>query len=225
MSSVHQRIDEAEDARGPKRLRYAPAGQSTQMVIGATPTTDATILTTASQLYTEHRLKRIYYSAFSPIQHADPRLPVQAPPLAREHRLYQADWLMRFYQFHADDLTTAAEPNLDLSQDPKLAWALRNRWYFPVDVNTATREQLLRVPGIGYRNVQRILSIRRYHRLTLGDLHKLKIITRRARPFVVTSDSLPSAHNLDRLDLPQRLVIPQQLQLFEAGATAITGEL
>jgi predicted DNA-binding helix-hairpin-helix protein len=195
------------------------------MVIGATPTTDAAILTTASQLYGDYKLKRIYYSAYSPIQHPDPRLPAQAPPLVREHRLYQADWLMRFYEFNAADLTTAAEPNLDLSQDPKLMWALRNRWYFPVDVNTATREQLLRVPGMGYRNVQRILSIRRYHRLTLADLQKLKIITRRARPFVITGDAAPHTNELDRADLPDRLVVPRQMQLFEATTTAVTGEL
>lgn len=225
MSRVREHIAEAEETRGPKRLRYAPAGQSTQMVIGATPTTDAAILTTASRLYGDYKLKRIYYSAFSPIQHADPRLPLQAPPLVREHRLYQADWLMRYYEFSAADLTTNAEPNLDLSQDPKLVWALRNRWYFPVDVNTATREQLLRVPGMGYRNVQRILSIRRYHRLTIGDLAKLKIITRRARPFVITDDSRPTSRVIDGADLPQRLAMPKQMQLFEANTTAVTGEL
>jgi putative DNA modification/repair radical SAM protein len=225
MSSVHERIEEAEEAHSPKRLSYAPAGQSTQMVIGATATTDATILTTASQLYCDYKLKRIYYSAYSPIQHADPRLPVQAPPLIREHRLYQADWLLRFYEFSAADLTTAAEPNLNLSQDPKLVWALRNRWYFPVDVNTAMREQLLRVPGMGYRNVQRILSIRRYHRLTMSDLQKLKIITRRARPFVITGDSRPTGKDVDGVELAAGLVVPQQMQLFEANTTAITGEL
>ena len=225
MTSVREHINAAEEACGPKRPRYAPAGQSTQMVIGATATTDATILTTASQLYGDYKLKRIYYSAFSPIQHADPRLPVQAPPLVREHRLYQADWLMRFYEFSAADLTTAAEPNLDLSQDPKLVWALRNRWYFPVDVNTATREQLLRVPGMGYRNVQRILSIRHHHRLTMADLQKLKIMTRRARPFIVTGDGRLAAADLDGVNLAQRLVVPQQMQLFEANTTAITGEL
>ena len=173
--------------------------------------------TTSSKLYSDYKLRRIYYSGFSPIQHADPRLPAQAPPLVREHRLYQADWLMRFYDFKADDLTTAEEPNLDLSRDPKLRWALRNRWYFPVDVNTATREQLLRVPGMGYRNVQRILSIRRYHRLSLADLQKLKIITRRARPFIVTSDAHLAASDTDRLDLGVQLAAPKQLELLQCG--------
>lgn len=225
MSSVYEHIEEAAQSRGPKRLRYASAGQSTQMVIGATETTDATILATASKLYGDYKLRRVYYSGYSPIQHADPRLPAQAPPLVREHRLYQADWLMRFYEFDAHELVTAKQPNLDLSCDPKLSWALRHREYFPIDVNTASREQLLRVPGLGYRNVQRLLSVRRYHRLTLADLQKLRVITGRALPFIVAADVAPPPADLDRLDLPSRLNMPRQLELFHAVTTALTGEL
>jgi putative DNA modification/repair radical SAM protein len=127
---------------------YAPAGQSTQMIVGATPSTDATIIATASSLYQKHKLRRVYYSAFSPIPHADGRLPGAAPPLVREHRLYQADWLMRFYEFRAEELTSAEQPNFDLNIDPKLGWALRHREFFPVDLNKAPREALLRVPGL-----------------------------------------------------------------------------
>lgn len=203
----------------------APAGQSTQMVIGATPSTDAQILHKASRLYSDLGLRRVYYSAFSPFPKADPRLPISAPPLVREHRLYEADWLMRYYSFSADELTTPQQPNLDAQVDPKLAWALRNREFFPVDVNRATREQLLRVPGLGYRNVNRIISIRRYHLLSLDDLRKLRVSLRRCKPFVITSDHNPSVVVLDSERLAARTAAPEQLSLFEAAASAVGGEL
>lgn len=210
----------------PSEYAFAPAGQSTQIIVGATPTSDRTILQTASELYGTHRLRRVYYSAFSPIPHADPRLPVRSPPLVREHRLYQADWLMRFYEFDASELTAAAE-NLDLELDPKLAWALAHREWFPIDVNRASREQLLRVPGLGVRNVERILRMRRQRRLRIADLRSLKVPMRRTEPFVVTADSVHAAsRQLDskRLD---RIVRPpsQQLDLFESATSARSGEL
>jgi putative DNA modification/repair radical SAM protein len=216
--------------------RFAPAGQSTQMIVGATPTTDTTILSLASDLYAKHALRRIYYSAFSPFPKADTRLPLAAPPLVREHRLYEADWLMRYYGFRAAELTTPAAPNLDLSVDPKLAWALRHRETFPVNINTAPREQLLRVPGIGYRTVQRILSIRRHHRLHLHDLKKLRIYLRRAKHFLIAEDYRPDVTQLDALDLEakfkNRNAAPQQLGLFAApdsiafgGAAAFARQL
>jgi len=170
-------------------------------------------------------LRRVYYSAFSPFPKADPRLPISAPPLLREHRLYEADWLIRYYSFSADELTTPQQPNLDAQVDPKLAWALRNREFFPVDVNRATREQLLRVPGLGYRNVNRIISIRRYHLLSLDDLRKLRVSLRRCRPFVITSDHNPSVVVLDSERLAARTAAPEQLSLFEAAASAVGGEL
>jgi predicted DNA-binding helix-hairpin-helix protein len=139
--------------------------------------------------------------------------------------LYEADWLMRYYGFAAEELTTLAAPNLDEHIDPKLGWALRNREFFPVNVNTATREQLLRVPGMGYRNVARILSIRRYHRLGLDDLRKLKISLRRCKPFVITADHNPTVAILDSQHLATETSLPEQLVLFAAEATAASGEL
>jgi putative DNA modification/repair radical SAM protein len=205
---------------------FAPAGQSTQIIVGATATSDRAILQTASELYGTHRLRRVYYSAFSPIPHADPRLPVKTPPLVREHRLYQADWLMRFYNFEASELTAATE-NLDLEIDPKLAWALAHRELFPIDLNRASREQLLRVPGLGVRNVERILSMRRHRALRLADLKTLRVPLRRTEPFVFTVDSVEAAaKHLDSTAL-DRLVRPrsQQLDLFETASSARSGEL
>jgi len=204
---------------------FAPAGQTTQMVIGATPSTDADILATASRLYRDYGLKRVYYSAFSLYPNADPRLPLHAPALIREHRLYQADWLTRFYGFSADELTTPGDPNLALNLDPKLAWALRHRAFFPLDVNRAPREALLRVPGLGYKNVDRILSIRRFHRLTLEDLRKLHVPVRRAQPFVVAHGSSHPLMHLDREDLPAILTRPVQLELFTTALEALSGQV
>jgi putative DNA modification/repair radical SAM protein len=194
---------------------FAPAGQSTQIIVGATAASDREILHTASSLYGRHALRRVYYSAFSPIPHVDPRLPPKAPPLVREHRLYQADWLMRFYGFRAEELTEAA-PNLSLEMDPKLAWALVHREQFPVDVNRASREQLLRVPGLGVRNVNKIVRLRRQRSLTLDDLRALRVSLRRAAPFIVTADGgHDAARLLDSLSL-DRWLKPraQQLDLF-----------
>ena len=207
MATIHAGIEEASEPRAPA---FASAGQSTQMIVGATETSDAAILDTATQLYDRYKLRRIYYSAFSPIPAADKRLPGKAPPLVREHRLYEADWLIRYYGFEASELTTPTAPNLDLLHDPKLAWALRARDYFPVDVNTADRVQLLRVPGLGVRNVDRILNVRRFHALTLADLQKLRVPLVRARAFIVTADHRP--RDLDSLALPQKTA--QQLPLF-----------
>ncbi|GJG86681.1 putative DNA modification/repair radical SAM protein [Gemmatimonadetes bacterium T265] len=183
---------------------FAPAGQSTQLIVGATPATDATILATATSLYATHRLRRVYYSAFSPIPDAPTALPSLSPPLVREHRLYQADWLVRFYGFRAAELTTPDAPDLDLALDPKLAWALRNRADFPVDVNRAPKAVLLRVPGVGARSVERILATRRWCRLRLADLVALKVVVKRALPFVVTADHTPRL--LDAGDLRERLL-------------------
>jgi putative DNA modification/repair radical SAM protein len=151
MRTVKERIDAVRDERkaGLKPPRFAPAGQSTQMIVGATPTPDVEILTSAASLYQEQKLRRVYYSAFSPIPHADGRLPAARPPLIREHRLYQADWLLRFYRFKADELVVEADRNLALDIDPKLAWALAHREVFPVDINRADRESLLRCPAPG----------------------------------------------------------------------------
>ncbi|TWU26293.1 hypothetical protein Pla52o_01460 [Novipirellula galeiformis] len=228
MQGIRQKIDEAqqEQAAGYKPPRFAPAGQSTQMIVGATPTSDVEVLKTASELYTGQRLRRVYYSAYSPIPHADARLPGQAPPLIREHRLYQADWLMRFYGFEADEIVTEPDRNLSLDIDPKLAWALANRHFFPVDVNRASREELLRIPGIGVRNVKRLLAIRKHKNLRSEDLKKLRVAWNRAKVFVLTADHNPNLSDLDKLDLGKRMrPKSQQLMLFDAAGSARSGEV
>ena len=178
---------------------FAAAGQSTQMIVGADGASDATILATSAQLYGAYRLKRVYYSAFSPIPHASATLPAQAPPLLREHRLYQADWLMRFYGFAADEITPQAGGMLSLDLDPKTAWALAHPERFPVDLDRAPRELLLRVPGLGVRAVTRLLMARRARRLRVADLTALRVPVRRVLPFVVLVDHRPAAGAAQRL--------------------------
>jgi putative DNA modification/repair radical SAM protein len=227
METIKERIDQfQQDKRaGFKAERFAPAGQSTQMIIGATPTPDLEILNTASTLYSQQKLRRVYYSAYSPIPHADARLPGQSPPLVREHRLYQADWLMRFYGFKSSELVAEADRNLALDIDPKLAWALAHREFFPIDINHGDREALLRIPGLGARNVDRILSTRRHCSLRVNDLKKLRVAWNRAAPFVITVDHNPSLRQLDELGLRKRFR-PQQKQLFlfDAETSALDGE-
>lgn len=226
MAQIRERRDEALTANKTKKAipRFAPAGQSTQMVVGASESPDSTILQTASDLYSRHRLRRVYYTAFSPFPKADPRLPVKPAPLIREHRLYQADWLLRHYGFKVEEITTPEQPNLDLAIDPKLAWALRHRAFFPVDVNRDSRSRLLRVPGLGARNVERILKARRFGRLTLADLARLRVSLRKAQPFLITADHNPDALLIDRADLGVRIAArAEQLPLFPSSA--LTGEL
>lgn len=193
MAAIRSRIDQskAERKESAKAPLFSPAGQSTQMIVGATPATDRVILTQASSLYQTHHLRRVYYSAFSPIPDASSQLPLVSPPLVREHRLYQADWLLRFYGFEVGELTTPTQANLDLAKDPKLTWALRNLQGFPVNLNRAPREILLRVPGLGVRNVDRILKIRRWHSLRMADLAKLRVSVAKVMPFVETADHVP----------------------------------
>jgi putative DNA modification/repair radical SAM protein len=227
MTVIRRRVEQskAERKESPRAESFAPAGQSTQMIVGATATPDAQILATSRRLYDQHRLRRVYYSAYSPISYADSRLPAIAPPLVREHRLYQADWLMRFYRYSADELTTADEPNLSLEMDPKLSWALRHREWFPVDLNTGSRTQLLRVPGLGVRNVNRILSVRRFSRIRMADLQRLRVSLKRVRPFVVCADHNPDALRIDSDKLRERVVQPVvQLELFNTSVSAATGE-
>ena len=209
-----------------KAPRYAPAGQSTQLIVGASASPDSTILASATHLYRTHKLRRVYYSAFSPIPDGDTRLPVKAAPLVREHRLYQADWLMRFYGFQAKELTTTDEPNLDLKIDPKLSWALRFRDLFPVDINKASLNRLLRVPGVGKRNAMRIVQARRFGSLRLLDLAKLRLPMEKVRPWITTADYRPDLKLLDRLDLRRRVTAAnEQMDLFATPASALTGEV
>jgi putative DNA modification/repair radical SAM protein len=231
MTGVQQHIAEAKEAahstQGRHALpRFAPAGQSTQLVVGASPTPDATILALASELYSAQQLKRVYYSAFSPIPDSSALLPSTAPPLVREHRLYQADWLMRFYGFAHGELTTPSSPQLDLEVDPKLSWALRNPHFFPVDVNRASSEELLRVPGLGVRSVKRVIASRRHRRVRVDDLTRLRVPLRRVLPFLVTDDHLPRGRGSpDAADLRLRVISPVQTELFSAGRSAAHGEL
>ncbi len=217
MAGVRLRIEESSEPtlRTKSRRRFAPAGQSTQMIVGADGADDATILSTSARLYGSYGLRRVYYSAFSPIPDASSRLPPARPPLMREHRLYQADWLYRFYGFTIEEVT-AARPDgmLDLDLDPKLAWSLANRGRFPVDVNRAPREMLLRVPGLGVRSVEAILAARRHRRLALDDLARLRISLRKVKPFVVAQGWTPlrliDRHDLRGLFSPR----PEQLALI-----------
>jgi putative DNA modification/repair radical SAM protein len=216
--------DEIAAAAEPRAPAFSPAGQATQMIVGATDASDAAILEASASLYARQRLRRVYFSAFSPIPDASPGLPPAAPPLLREHRLYQADWLMRFYGFGVRELTTAEAPNLELELDPKLAWALRNRARFPVDLNRADKSELLRVPGLGIRNVRRIVAMRRWHRVRLDDLARLRVPLGRALPFVVLADHSPGALT-DALDLWRRVRRRDQLDLFAVERSAVSGEI
>jgi putative DNA modification/repair radical SAM protein len=241
MARIRDRIDQSrdEEKRAPGRIHnlaptprvtaaFAPAGQSTQMIIGADPSTDAQILSASANLYSSYRLRRVYYSAFSPIADPSAKLPAAAPPLLREHRLYQSDWLMRFYGFRHDELTPgtqgggAARPEaavstnagmLSLDVDPKLGWALRNRAFFPIDLNRASREQLLRAPGLGARTVVKLLQMRRWQKIRLEDLVALRVNVRKALPFIICANHLPAAAEAGNERLLARFAFPRQLTL------------
>ncbi|MEO1191344.1 MAG: putative DNA modification/repair radical SAM protein [Pseudomonadota bacterium] len=219
MQRMSGRIAEAKAERkaSKKAPRFAPAGQSTQVIIGADSAKDTEILAMSDRLYDRYRLRRVYYSAFSPIPDSSKALPLAAPPLVREHRLYQADWLLRFYGFSVGEIAAATPSGMfDPALDPKLAWALANRGRFPVDVNRAPRESLLRVPGLGTRATARILQSRRHQRLRLEDVGRLTASLAKVRPFITAADWTPGPL-LDSAGLTERLrVKPRQLDLFAA---------
>lgn len=209
--------EQAEDSDADDAPEFTPAGQSTQMIVGATDASDRTMLETSEHLYDSYDLKRVYYSAYSPIPDMDPELPSSSPPLQREHRLYQADWLLRFYDFEAHEITEA-DDNLDLDVDPKLAWALRHRDRFPVDLNSADYETILRVPGIGTTNAGRICRMRRHSEIRLDDLRDLGSHAKKAAPFVETADHNPHLRRLDDLDLRYQLADnSHQQSLFQSS--------
>jgi putative DNA modification/repair radical SAM protein len=227
MDRVAESISEnrSDKKRGLKNVEpFAPGGQSTQLIVGATASSDGDILTRADSLYKTQRLRRVYYTAFSPFPNADPRLPAVAAPLIREHRLYQADWLIRFYGFAVNEITPTDVPNLSLSLDPKLAWAMRNPHFFPVDINVAPKESLLRVPGLGIRNVERILKIRRFHKITMANLITLRVPLKRTRYFILTADNHSGPRDLEASKTSLFTQPAEQLSLFDAPATARTGE-
>jgi len=200
-------------ARAPRR--FAPAGQTTQMIIGDTGATDAEVLFAAATLYSRQKLRRIYYSAYIPVEGADAVVDAP-PPLMRERRLYQADWLIREFGFSPGDLAPPGAENLELGTDPKLAWAIRNPDRFPVDVNRARKSELLRVPGLGLRAVETIVPIRRHSRLTLSDLTAMRIPLARALPFIVTADHIPRPRSSIVIATPGLRRRWKQLELFDA---------
>lgn len=222
MATVRMKLDEDRDSAKNRKSsqsnngpRFAPGGQSTQMIVGADGSSDADIINTSSSLYSGYKMRRVYYSAFSPIPDASGDLPPVAPPLVREHRLYQADWLFRFYRFTPEEIISTADSGmLDLEIDPKLAWALKNRHWFPVDVNRAPRHLLMRIPGLGSIGAGRILSARRLTRLGLGDLSKISASLKKMLPFIEASDwtpgSLTDTENLRARFTPP----PEQLSLL-----------
>ncbi len=214
MADVRHAIDDRSEAKKYKHAsKFAPAGQSTQMIVGADSATDGDIVLRASSLYGRYKLRRVYYSAFSPIPDASAVLPLQRPPLMREHRLYQSDWLMRFYGFQPEEVVAAADASgmLPLDMDPKLAWALKHRDRFPVDVNRAPKELLLRVPGLGVKAVNAILSSRRWRKLRLDDVARLTVSIAKLRPFLIADDWRPVVL-ADRAEL-RPLIAPKREQL------------
>ena len=228
MARLRLHIDEAKEALASPIIsrpgsaplvalppRFAPGGQSTQMIVGADATSDSAILGTSATLYGSYQLRRVYYSAFSPIPDAPRALPSQAPPLMREHRLYQADWLMRFYGFAHDEIVPPGDGMLSLDLDPKLAWALAHRERFPVDLNRAPRETLLRVPGLGVKTIERLLQTRRVRRVRCSDLSVLRVSLKKVLPFVIVADHHPG-RQLDAANLARQVrpVLPAQADLF-----------
>jgi putative DNA modification/repair radical SAM protein len=216
MGTIRHKLE--EKAAEPKAPRFAPAGQSTQMIVGADDTDDKTILDTAETLYGAYKMRRVYYSAFSPIPESPKSVPLQPAPLLREHRLYQADFLVRGYGFSVKELLPASG-NLSLDIDPKLAWALNNREHFPVDLNRAERWLIGRIPGIGLRSAERIVSLRKERPVRWEDLSRLRCSLKKAQPFVVTADYRPRQDGQSSENLKRALMPEQQLSLWPALAT------
>jgi putative DNA modification/repair radical SAM protein len=213
MGAIRRKLD--EKAEEPNSPRFAPAGQSTQMIVGADASDDQTILSTAETLYNSYKLKRVYYSAFSPIPQSPSSVPLAPPPMLREHRLYQADFLLRSYGFVASELLPASGGNLALDIDPKLAWALAHREHFPLDLNLADAGMIARVPGIGLRNAKRLVELRRLRRIRYADLARLRCSMKKIAPFIVTADYSPvsgaASSELLRRSLAEA---PQQMNLW-----------
>jgi len=215
MGHIREKISEY----APRNAPAFASSQSTQMIVGADASNDSHFLQLAGDLYGDFKMRRVYYSAFSPIPDASVRLPLKSPPLIREHRLYQADWLMRFYGFKASEITTKEQPNLDLDIDPKLSWALRNRAFFPIDLNKAALEILYRIPGLGVRNAQRIVAIRRHTKVRISDLIKIRVSLKKCLPFIITADHQPANYELDPEKL--RAIYAPQARQLELDFTAI----
>ena len=215
-------LENTEDRRKFRNApRFVPAGQSTQMIVGASPEHDRDILKLSSALYATPTMRRVYYSGYIPVNTYDSRLPVtKQPPLVRENRLYQADWLMRFYKFSADEIADDSHPDLELEIDPKLSWALRHPEFFPVDVNRADYEMILRIPGVGVKSATLIVNARRFRRLTSEHLRKIGVVMKRAR-YLITCGELEACCVADvspeyvrrQLTAPVKKVSDNSLQL------------
>lgn len=229
MKYIQQGIQTYQEERKHYRHtpRFAPGGQSTQMIVGATPETDKDILQVSSSLYEEPTMKRVYYSGYISVNTYDKRLPtLKQPPLVRENRLYQADWLLRFYQFKVDEIVDDQSPNLDLEIDPKLAWALRHPEFFPVNIQTADYEAILRVPGIGVKSARLIVASRRFSRIGFYELKKMGAVMKKAKYFI-TCNELPEktihelgAYGVRKLLLPTpRKKIDERQLSFDFGDT------
>ncbi|MBN2166008.1 MAG: putative DNA modification/repair radical SAM protein [Marinilabiliaceae bacterium] len=228
MNAIRQGILVSKEDRQKYRSapKFVPAGQSTQLIVGATPDNDKQILKLASGLYQAQQLKRVYYSGYIPVNTTDSRLPAPtAPPLLREHRLYQSDWLMRFYFFNVDEIVNDLHPNLDLEIDPKLSYALRNPALFPVDINRAPYELILRVPGIGVRSAKLIVASRQYGRINSDQLKRMGVVMKRAQFFITCNElKAPTINEIKPENLRQLFVkglpkkkekFPGQLKLFD----------
>ena len=212
MGAIRRKLD--EKAEQPKAPPFAPAGQSTQMMVGADASDDQVILATAETLYNSYKLKRVYYSAFSPIPHSPASVPLAPPPMLREHRLYQADFLLRSYGFQASELLPAGG-NLALDIDPKLAWALAHREHFPLDLNRADAGMIARVPGIGLRNARRLVELRQLRQIRYADLFRLRCSMKKIAPFIVTADYSPANGAAASEVLRRSLATaPQQMSLW-----------
>lgn len=212
MKFIQQGVLENKEERRHLRYvpRFVPAGQSTQMIVGATPDRDRDILRLSSALYARPTMRRVYYSGYIHVNTYDKRLPIlKQPPLVRENRLYQADWLLRFYQFKVDEIVNDTHPDLDLEIDPKLAWALRHPEQFPVDINKADYEMILRVPGIGVKSATLIVNSRRFGRVTSFHLKKMGVVMKKAKYFITCGELLSPSVNELHPENVRRLLVPK----------------
>lgn len=218
-SGITQSVEERKKFRSSPK--FVPAGQSTQLIIGATPDNDLKILRLSEGLYKSYGLKRVYYSAFIPVSD-NPKLPIiKSPPLIRENRLYQADWLLRFYGFQAKELLDEQNPDFDLALDPKCDWALRNIHLFPVEINTADYYTLIRVPGIGVRSAMKIIKARKFEKLDFYHLKKMRIVLKRAQYFITCKGKHYGIKSMDGQVIRTQLLAPvhdsryEQMSLFD----------
>lgn len=224
MNQISEGIQSYKEERKKFRWtpKFTPAGQSTQLIIGATPESDRQILQLSSNFYNQQKLKRVYYSGYLPVNDYDNRLPaIQSPPLVRENRLYQSDWLMRFYEFSADEILSSEQPFLDLDVDPKLAYAIRNLHLFPIDINRADYHLILRVPGIGVQSAKMIVDARRFRRLTSYHLKKIGVVLKRAQYFITCNELPSSMGNWEPNQLKRHMVAESQMKRRKAGDTQL----